>query len=75
VSEAAVLATPEERRPWVPVGSVARGLVDGMVLDGSLSGAPLVEALRRTPASEYVVADGAGFRVLAAEDVAAVLAP
>jgi hypothetical protein len=75
VSEAAVLATPEERRPWIPVGSVAKGLVDGMVLDASLSGEPLVAALRRTPATEYVVEDGSGFRVLAAEDVAAVLAP
>ena len=44
VSEAAVLATPEERRPWVPVGSVAKVLVDGMVLDRSLSGEPLLEA-------------------------------
>ena len=73
VSEAAVLATPEDRRPWVTVGSVARSLVDGMVLDASLTGQPLVEALRRTPATEYVVADGAGFRVLAADDVAKAL--
>ena len=73
VSEAAVLATPEERRPWVPVGSVARSLEDGMVLDASLAGEPLVEALRRTPTSEYVVLDGAGFRVLSAADVAEVL--
>ena len=75
VHEAAVQATPEERRPWVPVGSVARGIVDGMVLDPSLSGEPLLEALRRTPASEYVVDDAGGFRVLAAADVAAALAP
>jgi hypothetical protein len=73
VSEAAVLATPEDRRPWVPVGSVARALVDGMVLDAALAGEPLLEALRRTPASEYVVQDRGGFRVLAAQDVAAVL--
>jgi len=75
VSEAAVLATPEERRPWVPVGSVARGLVDGMLLDPGLAGEPLVEALRRTPTTEYVVVDGAGFRVLSAADVAEVLTP
>jgi len=75
VSEAAVLATPEERRPWVPVGSVARALADGMVLDAALVGAPLLEALRRTPASEYVVVDAGALRVLVAADVAAVLAP
>jgi Zn-dependent protease/CBS domain-containing protein len=75
VNEASVLATPEERRPWVPVGSVARALVDGMVLDASLTGEPLLEALRRTPASEYVVDDAGSFRVLAAADVAAALSP
>jgi Zn-dependent protease len=75
VSEAAVLATPEERRPWVPVGSVARSLEDGLVLDPSLYGAPLLEALRRTPASEYVVEDASGVRVLATADVAAAVAP
>ncbi len=53
----------------------ARALVDGMVLDASLTGEPLLEALRRTPASEYVVDDAGSFRVLAAADVAAALSP
>jgi Zn-dependent protease len=77
VSEAAVLAVPEDRRPWVPVASVARTLSDGLVLDASLTGERLLEAMRRTPASEYVVADppGGGVRVLVASDVAAVVAP
>ena len=77
VSEAAVLAVPEDRRPWVPVASVARTLQDGLVLDAALSGEQLLEAMRRTPASEYVVADppGGDVRVLVASDVAAVVAP
>ena len=77
VSEAAVLATPEDRRPWVPVSSVARSLDDGLVLDVSLSGQQLIDAMRRTPASEYVVRDPATgtLRVLASSDVAAVVAP
>ena len=82
VSEAAVLATPEERRPWVPVASVARSLSDGLVLDPSLTGERLLEAMRRTPASEYVVVDGpdpaagrSGLRVLVTADVAAAVAP
>lgn len=75
VNEAAVLATPEERRPWVPVGSVARNLQDGLVLDASLAGQPLLEALQRTPASEYVVEDHGTVKVLAAADVAAAVAP
>ena len=32
VSEAALLATPEERRAWVPVSAVSRTLEDGLVL-------------------------------------------
>ena len=73
VNEAAVLATPEDRRPWVPTASVARTLEDGMVLDPSLTGEPLLEAMRRVPASEYVVHDPAtgALRVLATSDVAA----
>jgi Zn-dependent protease len=81
VSEAAVLATPEDRRPWVPVSSVARRLQDGLVLDPSLTGEPLLEAMRRVPASEYLVGDtvrrgpDAAFRVLASADVVAVVSP
>jgi Zn-dependent protease len=83
VSEAAVQAVPEDRRPWVPVASVARGLTDGLLLDPSLTGERLLEAMRRTPASEYLVADApadpsaahAALRVLVAADVAAAVAP
>src|SRR5690606_32734261 len=36
VSEAAVLATPEDRRPWVAVSTVARTLEDGLRLPADL---------------------------------------
>ncbi len=77
VSEAAVLATPEDRRPWVAVSTVARHLADGMVLEPSLAGEALLDAMRRVPASEYVVHDRASgaVRVLATEDVVAVVTP
>ena len=77
VSEAAVLAVPDDRRPWVSVSTVARRLVDGMVLDASLTGEALLEAMRTVPATEYVVHDrGTGqLRVLTTEDVAAVVTP
>lgn len=77
VSEAAVLATPEQRRPWVPVSAVARRVEPGLVLDPALGGEHLLAALRATPASEYLTRDPAsgGMRVLAARDVAAALAP
>lgn len=77
VSEAAVLATPEARRPWVTVGTVARRIVDGMVLDPTLSGEPLLEALRRHPASEYVTSDPVTgeVRVVSVADVAQAVTP
>jgi Zn-dependent protease len=76
VSEAAVLATPEERRPWVSIGTVARRLEEGMVLDPSLQGEALLTAMRAMPASEYVVPDPAGpVRVLVTADVAEAVTP
>ena len=38
VNEGAVMATPEQRRPWVDAGSLARTLDPGMVLPADLSG-------------------------------------
>jgi hypothetical protein len=50
-------------------------LEPGLVLADSLSGAEVVEAFRRTPASEYLVVgrDGRAVGVLAATDVARIL--
>jgi Zn-dependent protease len=75
VSEAHVMAVPEARRPWTTVADVARPLEPGLVLADSLSGAEVVEAFRRTPASEYLVVgrDGRAVGVLAAADVARIL--
>jgi Zn-dependent protease/CBS domain-containing protein len=72
VSEAAVSAVPEQRRPWVNVASVARGLQDGMTLAADLEGSDLLDAMRRAPAPEYVVVetDGQVYGVLVAGDVA-----
>jgi len=72
VDEAAVVATPEQRRPWIPVMSLARRLTPGLVIDADLAGMALIEAMQRTPSSEYVVVErtGAVVGVLAAADVA-----
>ena len=69
------MAVPEARRPWTTVADVARPLEPGLVLTDSLSGAEVVEAFRRTPASEYLVVgrDGRAVGVLAAADVARIL--
>jgi Zn-dependent protease len=75
VSEAAVIATPEQRRPWVPVGTLGRRLEPGLMLDPRMTGEELLAAMRATPASEYVAQDPATgeARVVAADDVARAL--
>jgi Zn-dependent protease len=71
VSESALLATPDDRRPWVPVSSVARTLEDGLVLDADIAGEDLIRAMSHTPAEEYVLVevDGTIYGVLATADV------
>ncbi len=71
VNEAAVMATPEHRRPWVQVGEFARSLEPGMVISAELAGEQLVRALQAAPATEYLVVEPTGevYGVLAAADV------
>lgn len=71
VSETALLATPEDRRAWVPVSSVARTIEDGLVLPADIVGEELVRAMSATPAEEYVLVEGDGtiLGVLATADV------
>jgi hypothetical protein len=71
VNEAAVLATPADRRPWVPVESVARTVETGLVLPADISGEALVRAMQATPATEYLLVetDGSIFGVLVSGDV------
>jgi len=71
VSEAALLATPEERRPWVPVSSVSRTLGEGLSLPADIAGEDLIVAISRRPADEYLLLedDGTIYGVLATADV------
>jgi hypothetical protein len=71
VNEAAVLATPEDRRPWLPVSAVARSLEPGIAIPAGLAGEPLILAMQRVPATEYLLLDDDGgiFGVLVTEDV------
>lgn len=77
VVEQAVTATPEHRRPWVAVSTVARDVAPGLLLPADLVGEQLLNAMQSTPASEYVVVDAGGrlVGVLTTADVAAVLEP
>lgn len=72
VSEAWVRQVPAERRPWVLVADGARRLEAGLLLDPQLRGEALLELMRLTPASEYVV-PGPSPRVLVSADVTAAL--
>jgi Zn-dependent protease/CBS domain-containing protein len=76
VNEAAVMATPPQRRPWVDTGSMARSIDPSLVLSADLQGMALLDAIRRAPASEYLLADQTGqvVGVLAARDLDQVFA-
>lgn len=71
VNEAALLATPEDRRPWVAVSTVARTLDDGLSLPADIAGEDLIVAISRKPAEEYILVedDGSVFGVLSTADV------
>ncbi len=71
VNEAALLATPEDRRPWVAVSTVARTLDEGLRLPVAIAGEELILAISRTPAQEYLLMedDGSIYGVLSTADV------
>jgi Zn-dependent protease len=76
VNEAAVMATPPQRRPWVDTGSMARTIDPNLVLSADLQGMALLDAIRRAPATEYLLVDPTGqvVGVLAARDLDQVFA-
>ena len=71
VREAAIVGVPEHRRPWVTVSGLAQDLTDGMRVSAELAGEDLLDALRATPATEYLVIEETGeiYGVLSAADV------
>lgn len=71
VNEAALLATPEDRRPWVATSTVARTLTDGLTLPADIAGEDLIRAISRMPSGEYLLLDrdGSIFGVLTTADV------
>jgi Zn-dependent protease/CBS domain-containing protein len=71
VNETAVMATPPARRPWLEAGAMARTIEPNMVLPADLSGMALLDAIRRAPATEYLLVEPSGqvYGVLATRDV------
>lgn len=74
VSESWVRQVPADRRPWVAVADGARRIEKGLLLDPSLAGQALLDAMQATPSSEYVV-EGPAPAVLVSSDVAAAMSP
>ncbi|MFI1886625.1 site-2 protease family protein [Streptomyces jumonjinensis] len=71
VREAAIVGVPEHRRPWVAVSGLAQDLNDGMRIPADLAGEALLDRLRATPATEYLVIEETGeiYGVLSTADV------
>ena len=75
VSEAAVMAMPPQRQPWVSVADLARPVNEGLLLRSDMGGDALLAAVQEHPATEYLVVEpsGALFGVLSRADVIAAL--
>ncbi|WP_234343439.1 site-2 protease family protein [Streptomyces sp. NRRL F-5123] len=71
VRESAIVTTPEHRRPWVAVGGLAQDLTPGMRVSAELTGEDLLDRLRATPSTEYLVVEPTGeiYGVLSTSDV------
>ncbi|MFE3071301.1 site-2 protease family protein [Streptomyces sp. NPDC059247] len=71
VRETAIAAVPEHRRPWVAVSTLTQDLADGMRVPAELTGQPLLDHLRASPATEYLVVEETGeiYGVLSTTDV------
>ncbi len=71
VREAAIVGIPEHRRPWVAVSGLAQDLKEGMRVSAELTGEQLLDTLRATPATEYLVVEETGeiYGVLSTVDV------
>lgn len=71
VRESAIVTVPEHRRPWVAVSGLAQDLTPGMKVSAELSGEDLLDRLRATPSTEYLVVEPTGeiYGVLSTADV------
>ncbi|MFF9509122.1 site-2 protease family protein [Streptomyces sp. NPDC014724] len=71
VRETAIVSIPEHRRPWVAVSGLAQDLTAGMKISAELSGEALLDRLKASPATEYLVFEETGeiYGVLSTADV------
>ncbi|MGW7100699.1 site-2 protease family protein [Streptomyces sp. NPDC054883] len=71
VRETAIASVPEHRRPWIAVSTLSQDLTEGMKVSADLAGEELLDHLRATPATEYLVLEPGGriYGVLSTTDV------
>ncbi|MEU6015830.1 site-2 protease family protein [Streptomyces sp. NPDC047515] len=71
VRETAIVSIPEHRRPWVAVSGLAQDLTEGMKVSAELVGEALLDRLKASPATEYLVLEETGeiYGVLSTADV------
>lgn len=71
VRETSIAGVPQHRRPWVAVSALTQELTDGMKVPAELTGQPLLDHLRASPATEYLVVEDTGeiYGVLSTADV------
>ncbi|WP_406859882.1 site-2 protease family protein [Streptomyces sp. HUAS MG47] len=71
VRETAIAGVPQHRRPWVAVSALSQDLADGMRVPAELAGQGLLDHLRASPATEYLVVEDSGeiYGVLSTADV------
>jgi Zn-dependent protease/CBS domain-containing protein len=71
VRESAIVSVPEHRRPWVAVSGLSQELTPGMRVSAELAGEDLLDTLRATPSTEYLVVEPTGeiYGVLSTADV------
>ncbi|MDQ2838394.1 MAG: site-2 protease family protein [Actinomycetota bacterium] len=75
VREAEVATIEQRRRPWITLAEVSRTLEPGLIIAEDLPGAAVLDAVRATPATEYLIIDrnGVSRGVLAISDLARAL--
>ncbi len=60
VSDAAVEATPAERRPWLATSEVAQAVTPEQLLAADITGDQLLAAISHAPMAEYLLVDAGG---------------
>jgi Zn-dependent protease len=75
VRESQIRQLDPDHRPWLTLADVSRPLEPGLILDETLTGEALLDAVRAHPASEYLVVgtDGTSRGMLATNDLARAL--